>query len=81
MITEFVLNALFAVVNTMVNFLPMFDFSNIGGFTAIITSIVACSAFMPLGAFQVSIGVFLGIQTLKFASSLLNWVLRKFLIG
>lgn len=81
MVIELLFNILFGVVNTLLNFLPVLDFSSIGGFQAIITSLVACSAFMPLSAFQVSISVFLGIQALKMISSTVNWVLRKFLLG
>lgn len=77
MITEAVCNVFFALANTCANFLPSLDVSQLGGFTAIVTSIMACSAFMPVSAFWISISVFMSVQGLKLSSNVLNWSLRK----
>jgi hypothetical protein len=77
MITEAILNVFYGFANVIINLLPTFDISAIGGFTAIITSIVAVSAFMPVGAFVTALGVYVAFHSIKFTISLVNFVLRK----
>lgn len=77
MITEFIFNILFGIGNTVINFFPIIDISSIGGITAIVTSLVAVSSFMPVSAFVFSIYVFVAVNSFKLASSIINWVIRK----
>jgi len=77
MITKALVSVFFSIVKTFMDIIPGFDISSIGGITAVLTSIQACSAFMPVAAFSAAIKIFLGFNVIKFAMSLINWIIRK----
>lgn len=81
MITESILNLLCDLVYHVLSILPDSTFDVIPPAAELTVVIQAISPFMPVTAFTVFIGVFISIQVIKFGSSGINWILRKFFIG
>jgi len=79
MIVEIIFDALFFVINGLLNFLPVFtipsDFLNsIGG---IIELLAIVGHFMPIGVLQVALTVFVLFHGLEFVISIINWLIAK----
>lgn len=77
MITEKLLDFFFLIAQWVIGCLPGLDTASYGGFAAIVTSLYGVSNFMPVTAFGVSLVLYVGLHSIKFVSSVFNWIVRK----
>lgn len=78
MIIEWLCDPIFYLISSFIYVLPQLEaVQSIGSMTYLVEVFRGISNFMPMTAFGVGVVVFVGIQLLKLASSLFNWVIRK----
>lgn len=81
MVTEAILTFFFGFAQVVLGILPTATFDLIPAASTLATIISGISTFMPMTAVGICFGVFATVQGIKLASSIINWVLRKFLLG
>lgn len=81
LIVELLITGVLSSISWLLGLIPSFVLPAFSIPTEIISVFRSISAFVPIGAFSVCVTVWSGIQAFKLASSIVNWILRKFLIG
>jgi hypothetical protein len=79
MITELVVNVLFAPLYIIIDLLPILTLPTeiLGGLAGIIELLCGVTFIMPVGTLSLAIAWWWMLQNTKFVISIVNWIIRK----